>query len=329
MKAITALLNSGVILAAALCPMLYAAQMNALNGHLSLTLPDEAVYGERSTELMGPGPGDDETLIWIGEERKRVAILITELGRYAPKDFTQSQTKSMKDALEDQNFEYGALPNIVYGMAKESPAAPNGGNMLGTADLRHTDGTMQRISFYFAQDRAKDIEACRKLIIDTLKSVKAGDKPLPLHARVEHLAQVDKQGNCIKFPLPKGCFAIHAEGADFLLNDYRIITSDAPSTGQIRIYVGHHPGRKEEKGDKNRPGKLFGKEVTWHISKADPDNDDEVLYATCLASVTGGALYAHLMIWADNEKELERHIRWAEELNVGKPTKDADLTPKK
>ncbi len=305
---------------ALLCPSLWAAEFSLLGGHLSISLPDEAVYGQRSTSLMGPGPGDDETLIWIGDGSERVAIFARELGRYAPADFRNYQRAAMQKVFGMERFEYVDFERGVYNLATKAPNCPSGANILATADLFHEDGTMQRLQFVFAEERVKDMEACRKLVRDALASLKAGGKSLPLHAREENIAQVDREGNCLILPLPEGCHAVHAEGADFLLNDYTILRKEADSPGFLRVYLGHHPNAGEEDtAQESRESSILGKKCTWKINRF-PENERSYGYcADCLLPVNDAGLYVHLIIAAEGEAELEQHISWAESLRLEKP----------
>ncbi len=293
------------LLAAA--PALLAGDMGLLNGHLDITLPDGAVYGQRSTELMGPGPGDDESLIWIGEGSERVAILIRELGVYAPEDFAESRKKAMRKAFGEGDYEIGELPGIVYTLATRAPEYPDGADALAWADIRHEDGTMQRMTFVFAEKPARDIAACRKLVLEALGSLRPGSKALPLQAREERICRVGD--GWLVLPLPEGCHAVHAEGADFLLNNYSLVRPMGERVGALRLYLGHHPGDIEE-GEESRKGKVLGQEVEWSITR---DRDNELAVAECLVSVASG-LYTHLIIFAVSEEELEQNIRWAEKL---------------
>ncbi len=299
----------------ALAPALLAGEMKLLNGHLNITLPDGAEYGARTTELMGPGPGDDETLIWIGEGADRVAIYARELGAYATADFSASRQAAMQRQLGKQGFEIATTANegIVYALATKAPKRPSGGDTLAWADVRHEDGTVQRISFLFAENRAADIAACRKLAKEAIESIRPG-APLPLQAREERIAEVDAAGNWLLLPLPEGCHAVHAEGADFLLNNYSIIRPQGEPESGLRLYLGHHPGEPDQ-SEETRKGHVLGQAVEWSIER---DVESGRSAADCLVRVAEG-LYTHLIIYAADDKELDSHIRWAEKLNIAKP----------
>ncbi len=298
-------------------PALLAGEMQLLNGHLSITLPDGAIYGQRSTDLMGPGPGDDETLIWLGEGDDRVAIYAEEIGAFAADDFAAKQKEAMQRSLGKRGIGLDISerdnPVIVYALAREAPAQPSGSNVLAWADVRHADGTMQRLSFVFARNRVKDFEACRRLAKDAIESIRAG-APLPLQARDERIADIDEAGKGLVLPLPEGCHAVHAEGADFLFNTYTLIRPVGVPENSLRLYLGHYPGELDEP-EETRKGTVLGEAVEWGITRYPEEGSAS---AECLVRVAPG-LYTHLIVYGVDDKGLDETIAWAESLRIDAP----------
>ena len=153
-----------------------AADMPVLNDRLILDLPKEAQYGQRTTALMAAAPGDDETLIWIGEEGDRIAVYAKELGVLADADFDK-QAREFLDAYNEKAplYEIKALnADVYYALRKEAPARATGADLFGVALVRHRDGSLIRMQILFATNHVSKPEECRTWAENAFRSMRFG-----------------------------------------------------------------------------------------------------------------------------------------------------------
>ncbi len=299
------------------CPAILAAEMNLLDGHLRITLPDNA-QGETARPPIWEHPEIcGNTFIQIGEGQEKITLFAQELGRIAAADFMERQAKSLKEQFKGDAFEIGELPGMVYALATTPPESSDRTILFATAFIRHQDGTMQRLDFRATPEKAKDIKTCRRMVLGALRSVKPGDKQLTLHARDERIARVGDKGHWLTLSLPDGCYASYSEGEDFLVAEYKVLCSQGERDSRLLIYLGWWPNPGDDTPTETRKRKLLGQTAIWNIQTFP---DEPYCYADCLVPLPAGndGLLLHLNIAAADGTKLDELIRWAESLRLEK-----------
>lgn len=291
---------------------LLAKEVGLLGDHLVIDLPDEAKPGVRSTDMMGPMPGTDETLYWIGDDDNRVAVFAKELIKFAEPDFIEKAADGLRRS-HSKDFEIRTVgDNIVYSLATKAAFWPTGADCYGVAYVRSDDGMVQSVAFHFAKKAAKDIEACRELIIKAVGSIKTGAGKPDLGA---HTATIGKEWNVgLQVPVPAGYFFIHEPGADFNLYRFKEVRQPGSGGSGIGIYLGHHPGKTEMDDCKDlRDGKVLGKDVKWcHFPSQSAREYDRAEVLVPL----GEGVYMHLFLHADSPEKLAALISAAEGITL-------------
>ena len=293
-----------------------AADMPVLNDRLILDIPKEAQYGQRTTALMAAAPGDDETLIWIGEEGDRIAVYAKELGVLADADFDK-QAREFLDTYNEKAplYEIKALnADVYYALRKKAPARATGADLFGVALVRHRDGSLIRMQILFATNHVSKPEECRTWAENAFRSMRFGTGSRNSAERTDDINFFNEL--VLEVPVPQGYVRTTNPGVDFTYTTYtKLTTSDAP-TDYFDIYLGGHPNFEERKDAQIVKSTAAGKKVTWFCFSPRPD----VYAAECCVRMSGllnfgePPLYMHLIIVAPSPEERAAQIKQLEQL---------------
>lgn len=293
-----------------------AADMPMLNERLILDLPEEARYGQRTTALMAAAPGDDETLIWIGEEGDRIAVYAKELDVLADADFDK-QAREFLDAYNEEAplYEIKALnADVYYALRKKAPARATGADLFGVALVRHSDGSLIRMQILFAANHVSKPEACRTWAENAFRSMRFGSGSRNSGARKDDINFFNEL--VLEVPVPEGYVRTINPGVDFTYTTYAKLTTWNAPTDYFGIYLGGHPNFEERKDAQIVKSTAAGKKVTWFCFSPRPD----VYAAECCVRMSGllnfgePPLYMHLIVVAPSPEERAAQIKQLEQL---------------
>ncbi len=293
-----------------------AADMPMLNERLILDLPEEARYGQRTTALMAAAPGDDETLIWIGEEGDRIAVYAKELDVLADADFDK-QAREFLDAYNEEAplYEIKALnADVYYALRKKAPARATGADLFGVALVRHRDGSLIRMQILFAANHVSKPEECRTWAENAFRSMRFGTGSRNSGARKDDINFFNEL--VLEVPVPEGYVRTINPGVDFTYTTYAKLTTWNAPTDYFGIYLGGHPNFEERKDAQIVKSTAAGKKVTWFCFSPRPD----VYAAECCVRMSGllnfgePPLYMHLIIVAPSPEERAAQIKQLEQL---------------
>lgn len=293
-----------------------AADMPVLNERLILDLPEEARYGQRTTALMAAAPGDDETLIWIGEEGDRIAVYAKELDVLADADFDK-QAREFLDAYNEEAplYEIKALnADVYYALRKKAPARATGADLFGVALVRHRDGSLIRMQILFAANHVSKPEECRTWAENAFRSMRFGSGSRNSGARKDDINFFNEL--VLEVPVPEGYVRTINPGVDFTYTTYAKLTTWNAPTDYFGIYLGGHPNFEERKDAQIVKSTAAGKKVTWFCFSPRPD----VYAAECCVRMSGllnfgePPLYMHLIIVAPSPEERAAQIKQLEQL---------------
>ena len=282
--------------------------MSALNDRLIIDLPEEAQYGQRTTQLMAALPGDDETLIWIGDGSERIAVYAKELDVLADEDFE----KQARDILEKYNkddviFEIKTRnPHVIYALRTTAPSQPSGSDMYGIAMIRHADGSMIRLSILFADGLAKDVEKCREWAEKAIGCMRIGPGIRNSAARKDSLSLLFVK-YAIEIPVPEGYVRTVNPGHDFSFTTYSKLGKAGETAEYFGVYIGMHPNFDEDEFEdaKKVKSSVAGKSTTWYCTEP----RSGVYRAETLVRFFGGLfsseppVYSHLIISAPSAEK--------------------------
>lgn len=293
-----------------------AADMPVLNDRLILDLPEDAQYGQRTTALMAAAPGDDETLIWIGEEGDRIAVYAKELDVLADADFDK-QAREFLDAYNEKApmYEIKALnADVYYALRKKAPARATGADLFGVALVRHRDGSLIRMQILFASNHVSKPEECRTWAENAFRSMRFGTGSRNSAERTDDINFFNEL--VLEVPVPQGYVRTTNPGVDFTYTTYtKLTTWDAPSD-YFGIYLGDHPNFEERKDAQIIKSTAAGKKVTWFCFSPRPG----VYAAECCVRMSGllnfsePSLYMHLIVVAPSPEERAAQIKQLEQL---------------
>lgn len=293
-----------------------AADMPMLNERLILDLPEEARYGQRTTALMAAAPGDDETLIWIGEEGDRIAVYAKELDVLADADFDK-QAREFLDAYNEEAplYEIKALnADVYYALRQKAPARATGADLFGVALVRHRDGSLIRMQILFAANHVSKPEECRTWAENAFRSMRFGTGSRNSGARKDDINFFNEL--VLEVPVPAGYVRTINPGVDFTYTTYAKLTTWNAPTDYFGIYLGGHPNFEERKDAQIVKSTAAGKKVTWFCFSPRPD----VYAAECCVRMSGllnfgePPLYMHLIIVAPSPEERAAQIKQLEQL---------------
>ena len=293
-----------------------AADMPVLNDRLILDIPMEAQYGQRTTALMAAAPGDDETLIWIGEEGDRIAVYAKELDVLADADFDK-QAREFLDAYNEKAplYEIKALnADVYYALRKKAPARATGADLFGVALVRHRDGSLIRMQILFASNHVSKPEECRTWAENAFRSMRFGTGSRNSAERTDDINFFNEL--VLEVPVPQGYVRTTNPGVDFTYTTYtKLTTWDAP-TDYFGIYLGDHPDFEERKDAQIIKSTAAGKKVTWFCFSPRPG----VYAAECCVRMSGllnfsePSLYMHLIVVSPSPEERAAQIKQLEQL---------------
>lgn len=259
--------------------------MSALGERLVLDLPDGAQYGRRSTALMEALPGDDETLIWVGEGDDRIAVYIEELNVLADEDFEKQAREILaNDRTWSAAFEIKTLsPNIVCALRTSALEQPTGADLYGVAFVRHADGSLIRMKVLFAANHADTPEKNREFAEKVISSVRSGSGVRCTSARNDKVSLFGEPS--FDVPVPEGFVRTVNPGPDFTYTVFAKLKRMSDPTDCIGIYLGGHPSFHGEsfEGAQKVAGSVAGKTVTWYCYEPEPG----VYRAECCVCVDG------------------------------------------
>ena len=291
--------------------VLSAVDMPVLNDRLILDLPEGAQYGQRVTAIMAANPGDDETLIWVGDGAERIAVYAQEIDVLADEDF-EKQARGIleKCSKEEALYEIKTQePHVIYALRTTAPSQPGGSDLYGVALIRHTDGSLIRLNILFAADHAKDAEKCRAWAEKAIRSVRIGSGIRNSAARKD-LISLPFLKRDLEIPVPEGYVRTINPGPDFTFTTYRKLNKMDVPEEYFGVYIGLHPNfhEKEFKDAQKVKSSVAGKSTTWYCTE--PTSD--AYRAETLVSFSGGwfssepSVYSHLIISAPSaEKRAE------------------------
>lgn len=291
---------------------LMAKEVQLLDDHLRMELPDNAVIGERGTGIMEARPGNGETLYWIGDGDDRIAVHAAELFEYAAPDFMDIAFNAMKSTAREDN-EVGTIGgNIVYAIIAPDATPKDDINVYGKALVRSADGMVQLVRFIFSRDVAKDIPAARELILKALNSLKTGEGGPDISARTVTFSK-HPDNTILSIALPEGYYFKHREGPDFDVYDFKEVRKPGSAGSGIGMYIGLHPSESDDHTT-TRSGKLLGENVTWRISPGAPG---EQFYSASLIAplweekergMFGYLEYIHIWVYAETPEKRDELI---------------------
>lgn len=300
----------------------FAADMPALNERLVLDVPSEAQYGQRSTALMEADPGDDETLIWIGEGNDRIAIYAQELDILADTDFDAQAQKYLADICNKvaPDFEIQKLnDNIWYALRKSAPSRPNGADLYGDALIRHQDNTLIRLSVLFAPNLAPNAQPCRELTEKTIKGTRLGQGARVTAARTDEINFFGEM--VLLVDVPEHYVRTVNPGYDFTYTTYKkLATADAP-VEYFGVYLGGHPSFEKRKDAEKVKSTTAGKKATWYCYKTSAG----AYAAECCVQLTSKLnfdappVYMHLIIVAHSDEARRAQIEQLSKIKKKRP----------
>ena len=265
---------------------------------------------------MAAAPGDDETLIWIGDAEDRIAVYAKELDVLADADFDK-QAREFLDAYNEQAplYEIKALnADVYYALRKEAPARATGADLFGVALVRHRDGSLIRIQILFAANHVSKPAACRSWAENAFRGMRFGSGSRNSSARKDDINFFNEL--VLEVPVPEGYVRTTNPGVDFTYTTYTKLTSwDAPAD-YFGIYLGDYPSFEERKDAQKVNSTAAGKKVTWFCFSPRPN----VYAAECCVRMSGllnfgePTLYMHLIIIAPSPEEREAQIKQLEQL---------------
>ena len=293
-----------------------AADMPVLNERLILDLPAGAQYGQRTTALMAAAPGDDETLIWIGDAEDRIAVYAKELDVLADADFDK-QAREFLDAYNEKSplYEIKALnADVYYALRKKAPVRATGADLFGVALVRHRDGSLIRMQILFATNHVSKPEECRTWAENAFRSMRFGTGSRNSAERTDDINFFNEL--VLEVPVPQGYVRTTNPGVDFTYTTYtKLTTWDAPAD-YFGIYLGDHPNFEERKDAQIVKSTAAGKKVTWFCFSPRPG----VYVAECCVRMSGllsfgePSLYMHLIVVAPSPEERAAQIKQLEQL---------------
>lgn len=252
-----------------------AADMPVLGDRMILDVPEGAQYGQRTTALMEAFPGDDETLIWVGEGADRIAIYAKELNVLADDDFEKQAQRFLArydksgDILEIKT----QSPDVVYALRKtetETTGSDTDIDMFGLAVIRYKDGSMIFLQILFGENHAKTPEKNCEWVEKVIRSVRFGAGERNIADRNETVRFFGSLS--IEVPVPEGFVRTEHPGYDFSYTNFTKLKRMAEPADYFGIYFGLHPSFHKERfeGAQKVTDTVAGRAVTWFLTEPEP-----------------------------------------------------------
>lgn len=276
----------------------FAADMPVINDRLILDMPEGAQYGMRTTALMAADPGDDESLIWVGDGDDRIAVYVQELDRLADPDFDKQAREIFQNFNEgDLRFEVRKRSDdIYYAVRTSTPKEPTGADLFGSALIRHKDGSLIRVSILFARNQVKSPQKCREWVEKAIDGIRFGKGVRPSAARTDKFEGLE-------IPVPEGYVRTIEPGADFVCITYRQRKRvNEPASG-FGIYLGHDPDVSPDPEARKVEETMVGQKVTWYCTEPRPG----FFAAECLTKLD--EVYMHVFLFAPTAEARDALIR--------------------
>lgn len=264
---------AGLLLGSALL----AGDVSLLDGHLVVSLPNGATRVQRTTGIIEEGPAESETLIRCGAGDKRMELYAKELGIMASRRYPTSELRAMKELnAAGPYFEFGSLPgDIVYALLRQPPteAELTDANLYAVANIRHPDGTQQRLRFLFGRKKAQRAEECRAAVLEALKTLRPADGGRQTEARTE-LLTCPVRGVVLLLPIPQGHLSFHHQEGETVVHLFKPLSADGKdSPAELCLQIGTQPElfydqQKEDidpRTHSTQRGTILGQAVQWRI----------------------------------------------------------------
>ncbi|MBR4310715.1 MAG: hypothetical protein IKT79_06775 [Akkermansia sp.] len=302
---------------------LLAADMAALNERLILDMPQEAVYGQRTTALMEASPGDDETLIWVGDGADRIAVYAKELNALADTDF-ETQARSFLGDYSRDGITYHITKlndNVFYAIRQDNPEQASGADFFGIALIRHTDGSLIRLTILFAPNHITAPDKCRDWSEKALRNLRIGPGTRRLEAYCDVISFFSEM--YFEVPVPEGYARTINHGCDFTYTTYCKLGKLKAPADYFGIYLGSHPDFEKPDGATSIKSTAAGKKATWYCTEPREGTfvAESCMRLTSLFSFEEAPVYMHLIIVAPSAEAREAQIQNLSHIKrVKKPT---------
>jgi hypothetical protein len=175
----------------------------------------------------------------------------------------------------------------------------------------HPDGTAQLQAYYVDPVAGASGRGCTEAALHVAQTLRAGERTLVSRAGERALTG---PGN-LHIRVEQGWVLTTQEGPDFSVYRLQQLVPLGQAVPQIGVYVGHHPSRQDKPTEEKRPGRLFGKKITWAGPSAEATKPQ---VREIIVAVPGGnGLQAHVWMVAPSLPSLAAVQAMAESLRVG------------
>lgn len=298
-------------------------EWTVLDGRLKLVLPEPTVRFANPSALMdAPAPQERKTSLHYKKDGKSAEIVVTELFSLCRKGYPESELKLMKGLENNMGpCTFGQLNGAIAFACKKNPPVLKPENRDSTlyyyamANVRHDDGCMLRLEFYFNDKFAEDHEACLAFCNNAINSIKSGPRRLDLSARTITLPTLNKNLG-LEFDIPEGYAFYTDEGQGFFRTNFIQMVERGNYYNTFHLFLGDHPGKRSKELDLDNSdavsevkATLLGKSVTWYIFDCDEGEDILAEALLPMDKTQGPGIYLLLTVCTSDIADAQKIIK--------------------
>jgi Tfp pilus assembly protein PilF len=306
-----------------------SSKINLLDGRLTIDMPTGTEVDSEHSSIKRDEASEvlhKETRASVKLDKQQLDLSVRELYATSGNNFDGNARKVFEPNLEAGKSKLSlGVKTIKSGLkmcqlkTEEAAKSNTQNQIVETAIVENTDGTVQFISIRANSDAAKSWKAVSTLADNILSSIAPGTKTLPTKSRK---IEIDTFYGLVSL-VPEGTATNSDVGADFHVFTFNKIHELGTPAAYLSIYIGQHPAYRPKDLSAGRPGTILGQPIKWQEEHA-----NSLHLAQTLVPLQGTPTVLHIFCVAGSDQDISELIKIAEGLSTNEKA-PANLPPQK
>lgn len=294
-----------------------SSKIDLLDGRLTIDMPSGTVsdshYHAKGTKVASEVI-QEETRASVTAGRQRLYLSVRELFATSGKNFAGSAKKVLQSESTVGNSNFSLLLRtsksglrMCQATTEETGKAGSEKQVVNTAIVENSDGTVQLITISVNSEAARDWKAVSTMAERILNSIAPGTKTLPTITRKIEIDTFYGLVASVPDGIATNCF----ESADFHVFTFNKLHELSSPAAYLSIYIGQHPSYTPKDPNTGRPGSILNQSIRWQ-----EEHENSMHAAQTLVPLEGTPTVLHIFCVAGTPEEISDLIKIAETLSV-------------
>ncbi|MBK8221684.1 MAG: tetratricopeptide repeat protein [Candidatus Obscuribacter sp.] len=292
-----------------------SSKIDLLDGRLTIDMPSGTV-SDSHCHAKGTKVASEviqkETRASVTAGRQRLDLSVRELFATSGKNFDGSAIKVLQPKPTEGNSNFSLRTSksglrMCQATTKVAAKAGTGSQVVNTAIVENSDGTVQLITISVNSEAARDWKAVSTMAERILNSIAPGTKTLPTISRKIEIDTFYGLVASVPDGIATNCF----ESADFHVFTFNKLHELSSPAAYLSIYIGQHPSYTPKDPNTGRPGSILNQSIRWQ-----EEHQNSMHAAQTLVPLEGTPTILHIFCVASTPEEISDLIKIAETLSV-------------